>query len=64
MTTTITQKDKELLVHWLIRNAEMLKISLSNTVVDEELRTFYLTYLDNHIKHLQQEQKEDIALKN
>ena len=57
---TITQKDKELLVHWLIRSAEMLKISLSTTVVDEELRTFYLTYLDNHIKQLQQDKIEPL----
>lgn len=57
---TITPKDKALLIHWLIRNAEMLKISLSTTVVDEELRTFYLTYLDNHIQQLQEEKKEKI----
>jgi hypothetical protein len=54
----ITEKDKALVIHWLIRNTEMLKVSLANTVVDEEL----LTYLDNHMKELQ-EQKE-ISLKN
>lgn len=57
---TITQKDKELLVHWLIRSAEMLKISLSNTVVDQELKEFYMVYLDNHIKQLQEDKIEPV----
>lgn len=59
---TVTPKDKALLIHWLIRSAEMLKISLSTSVVDEELRTYYLEYLDNHIKDLQE--TKEITLKN